>query len=312
MRFIRPRAVCRVIMNAILVTSSLIVYPFAMAQDLEPRAYSNAPVGMNFLLGGYQYSSGALLFDPSLPVTDASARVDLGFLGYVRTLDVLSKSAKAGVVLPYADLSADGFLDGEYRRRDTTGPADPSFYFTMNLYGAPALGVKEFRDFQQDTIVGFTLKVTAPMGSYDSEKLLNIGTNRWSVKPEIGVSKAIGRWTLEAAAGGFFYTDNTDFDHGKTRKQDPIYSAQAHAIYSFRNKAWASISSTYFTGGRTSVDGIERDDLQKNWRTGFTLAFPLNRHHSIKLYGNSGVSTRTGTDYDALGVVWQYRWGGGF
>jgi hypothetical protein len=309
---VRLRAVRKVIIKGALVASLLILNPVAMTQDLEPRAYSNSPVGMNFVLAGYQYSSGALLFDPSLPITDANARVDMGLFGYVRTLDVLGKSAKAGVVLPYADLSADGFLDGEYRRRDTSGPADPAFYFTMNLYGAPALSIKEFKNFRQDTIVGFTVKVTAPLGAYDSEKLLNIGTNRWSIKPEVGVSKAIGRWTLEGAAGGFFYTDNTDFDNGKTRKQDPVYAAQAHAIYSFRNQAWASVSTTYFTGGRTSIDGIESDDLQRNWRTGLTLTYPLNRHHSIKLFGNSGVSTRTGTDYDALGVAWQYRWGGGF
>ena len=306
------RAVRQVIIAACIASFLLMFISVSVAQDLEPRAYSNAPVGLNFVLAGYQYSEGALLFDPSLPVTDANARVDLGFLGYVRTLDVLGKSAKAGVVLPYANLSADGFLSGEYRKRDTTGPADPAFYFTMNLYGAPALSFKEFKDFRQDTIVGFTVKVTAPMGAYDSEKLLNIGTNRWSIKPEIGMSKAIGRWTLEGAVGGFFYTDNNDFDNGKTRTQDPVYAAQAHAIYSFRNQAWASLSTTYFTGGRTSVDGIESDDLQRNWRTGFTLTYPLNRKHSIKLFGNSGVSTRTGTDYDAQGIAWQYRWGRGF
>jgi hypothetical protein len=305
------RAFSTVIINIILAVFLLMFTPVLVAQDLEPRAYSNAPVGLNFVFAGYQYSSGALLFDPSLPITDANARVDMGFLGYVRTLGVMGKSAKAGIVLPYADLSADGYLDGEYRKRDTIGPADPAFYFTMNLYGAPALGFKEFKDFRQDTIVGITVKVTPPLGDYDSEKLLNIGTNRWSIKPEVGVSKAIGRWTLEGAAGGFFYTDNTNFDGGKTRKQDPIYAAQVHVIYSLRNQAWASLSTTYFTGGRTSVDGVESDDLQRNWRTGFTLAYPLNRNHSIKLFGNSGVSTRTGTDYDALGVAWQYRWGGG-
>ena len=283
----------------------------AHAQDLEPRAYTNTPVGMNFLLIGYQYSEGALLFDPALPITDADAKVNMGLLAYVRTMDVAGKSAKAGVLLPYADLSADGYVDGDYRTRETTGLVDPAFYFTINLFGAPTLSLEEFKDYQQDTIIGLTFKLTAPLGVYDKDKLLNIGTNRWSFKPEFGISKAIGRWTLDAAAAAIFYTDNDQFDNGKTRQQDPIYSLQGHVIYSFKNHIWAAVSATYYTGGRTTIDGTTRDDLQQNWRTGFTVAIPVNRNHSIKLFGNNGVSTRTGTDYDSLGIAWQYRWGGG-
>ena len=282
------------------------------AQDLEPRAYANAPVGMNFLLVGYQYSEGGLLFDPAVPITDANAVVNMGLLAYVRTLDIAGKSAKAGVLLPYADLYADGYVDGEFRTREDTGLVDPAFYFNMNLYGAPALSVKEFKDYQQDTIIGFTFKLTAPLGVYDNDKLLNIGTNRWSFKPEFGVSQAVGRWIFEAAAAAVFYTDNDEFDNGKTRKQDPIYSMQGHVIYSFPKNIWAAVSATYYTGGRTTIDGVTKNDLQENWRTGFTLALPINRSHSLKIFGNSGVSTRTGTDYDSLGIAWQYRWGAGF
>ena len=103
------------------------------AQTLEPRAYSNAPVGMNFLLLAYQNSKGALLFDPAIPITDANAKIDMGLLAYVRTLDVAGKSAKAGVILPYASLYADGYLSGNFRSRDTDGLADPAFYFSMNF-----------------------------------------------------------------------------------------------------------------------------------------------------------------------------------
>lgn len=285
---------------------------FSHAQDLEPRAYTNTPVGMNFLLIGYQNASGALVFDPSLPITNPDVEVDIGQFGYVRALDVAGKSAKFGVLLPYADLSGNGYVNGEFITREQTGLVDPSIFFTINLYGAPALSYKEFRDYKQDTIIGFTFKLTAPLGAYEKEKLVNLGTNRWSFEPEFGISKAINRWIFEAAVAAVFYTDNDEFDTDKTREQDPIYSAQAHVIYSFPNNIWAAIGTTYYTGGRTSIDGVIGDDLQQNWRTGFTVAFPVNRNHSIKVYGSSGVSTRTGSDFDRLGIAWQYRWGGGF
>jgi len=278
------------------------------AQSLEPRAYSNAPVGLNFIVAGYQNSRGALLFDTSLPITDANADVDLGLIGYVRTLGVAGNLAKFGVLLPYASVSASGFVDGIFRTRDTTGLADPTFYFSYNFYGAPALSLKEFRNFQPGTVSGFTVKLTAPLGEYEPDKLINISTNRWSIAPGIGISKPIGNWTLEASAAATFYTDNNNFDNGKTRQQDNIYSTQFHVTYSFPRNIWAAIGATYFTGGRTTIDGVEKNDLQQNWRAGFTLALPVNRYHSIKLYGSSGVSQRTGNSFDTLGLAWQYRW----
>jgi len=284
----------------------------AYAQTLEPRAYANAPVGMNFLLLGYQNSSGALLFDPAVPITDANVKIDMGLLAYVRTLNIAGRSAKAGAVLPYAWLSGEGYVSGDYRTRVVDGFADPEFYFSINLSGAPALSVREFKDYQQDTIIGFTFKLTAPLGQYEQDKLINLGTNRWSFKPELGVSQALGKWTLEASTAAIFYTDNDEFDTDKTRQQDPIYSAQFHVIYSFPKNIWLAVGTTYYTGGRTTIDGVLKNDLQQNWRSGFTLALPVNQKNSFKFFGSSGVSTRTGTNYDILGIAWQYRWGEDF
>jgi len=281
------------------------------AQSLEPRAYSNAPTGLNFLLAGYQFSSGALLFDPSLPVTDANADVDLALVGYLRTLDVADKLAKFGVILPYASFAAEGMVNDAFQTRDTDGLSDPSVYFSYNFFGSPALSLKEFRSFQPGTVSGFTFKLTAPLGMYQSDKLLNIGTNRWSLESGIGISQPLGNWTLEASAAVALFTDNNDFDNGKTREQAPIYSTQFHVTYSFPKNIWAAFSATYYTGGRTSIEGVESNDQLANWRGGFTLALPVNRYHSIKAYGSRGISQRTGTNFDALGLVWQYRWGAG-
>jgi len=169
----------------------------------------------------------------------------------------------------------------------------------------------EFATYEQDIIVGASLRVIAPTGQYDNTRIVNIGGNRWSFKPEIGVSKAAGPWTLELAAAATFYTDNDDFNNGKTRSQENIYTLQAHVIRSFRSGIWASLSATYFTGGRTTIDGARANDLQQNWRLGGTLAFPVDRYNSVKLHASSGVSDRTGNDFDLFGIAWQYRWGGG-
>jgi hypothetical protein len=131
------------------------------------------------------------------------------------------------------------------------------------------------------------------------------------MKPELGISKAWGPLTLEIAPSVTFYTKNDDFLNGMTREQDSLYAVQGHLVYSIGYGIWAALDSTYYMGGRTKVNGIANDDRQENWRLGGTLSVPISRHHSIKLYGSTGVSTRTGSESDAVGILLQYRWGQG-
>lgn len=283
----------------------------ASAQDIEPRAYSNAPVGVNFLIAGYALTQGGLSYDSALPATNPELTTTNAVLAYARVLDIAGMSAKFDVIAPITDLSGSVDFDGQRVQRDISGLADPKFRLSVNFFGAPALSLKEFADYKQDLIVGASLQVSAPAGQYDPSRLVNIGTNRWSFKSELGVSQALGRWTLEGTAAVTLYTDNHDFYQDRTRSQDPLYSLQAHAIYSFRSGVWGSLDGTYFAGGRTTLDGTLKNDLQQNWRVGATLAFPVDVRNSIKLYGSSGVSARTGNSFDLLGIAWQYRWGGG-
>jgi len=283
----------------------------AHAQDIEPRAYSNAPVGVNFVVAGVAYSHGGLSLDPSLPVTDARLESSAAVLAYARVLDLWGVSGKFDAIVPYASLSGTAVYAGQPVERSIHGAANPLLRISANLVGAPALTLQEFAAYRQDLIVGVSLQVGVPLSQYDPTRLLNIGTNRWSAKPEVGVSKAIGSWTIEGQAAVTFYGDNTDFFGGSTRTQDPLYALQGHVIHSFRSGIWASLDLTYFAGGRSTIDGVAKNDLQQNWRVGATLAIPVDRRNSIKLAASSGVSARTGNNFDLLAVAWQYRWGGG-
>jgi len=284
----------------------------ADAQDLEPRAYVNTPIGLNFLVAGYTHSAGDVAVDPALPLTNAKLRLDAGTVAYARSLAILGQSAKFDVVLPYASMSGDAQLAGRRVQRDVAGLGDPRFRLSVNFIGAPAITVDEYPSFRQDVIVGASAYLWAPWGRYDAGKLVNPGTNRWAWKAELGVSKAIGPWTLEAVPAVTFFADNTDFAGGRTRAQDPVYSMQLHAIHAFRNGVWVAVDGTYFTGGQTSIDGEPGRDRQSNARAGLTVALPIDRSNSIKLYASTGVTTRSGGDLDTLGIAWQHRWGSGF
>ncbi len=283
----------------------------ANAQDIEPRAYSNAPVGVNFLIAGYAYTSGGVAFGPSLPITDPQLHTSNAVVAYARTLDLWGMSGKFDATLPYTWLSGTADFRGQTVPRTVDGFANPAFRLSINFFGAPALTLKEFANWEQDLIVGASFRVVAPLGQYDDSKLVNIGTNRWSFKPEVGISRAFGPWTTEFAAAATFYTVNHEFFQGQTLSQAPLYSLQGHLIYGFRSGIWTSLDATYFVGGRTTVNGVLNSDLKQNWRLGATLALPVDRANSIKLYASSGVAARTGDSFDLVGIAWQYRWGGG-
>ena len=283
----------------------------AVAEDLEPRSYANTPVGINFLLVGYSDMDGSVTANPSIPLENGQINIKTTVLSFARSLDVWGRSGKFDIVVPEARLEGSALFAGEPRERNVTGLIDPRFRFSVNFYGAPSLSLAEFPNYQQDLIIGASLAITPPLGQYDSSRLINLGNNRWSYKPELGISKRLGAVTVELSGAATFFTDNEEFLGHRTLSQDPIYQIQGHVIYAFNNDVWVALDTTYFAGGSTSVDGAGNRDFQENTRYGGTLTLPLSRNHSLKLFASKGAHTRTGSQYDVLGIVWQYRFGGG-
>jgi len=278
------------------------------AQTLEPKLYANIPIDYNFLLLGYGHSEGAIPENSSLGLEDPNLNINSTFLAYGRTFDILGHNTKFDIILPYSNLHGTALHNGNPVTRNVQGMGDTKARVSFNIFGAPALSLQEFASYQPDTILGVSLQVTVPTGQYDSSKLVNISTHRWAVKPGIGISKTIKDFTFEFSADAEFYSSNDEFFGGIKRKQDSIYSTQVHVLYKFRRAMWFGIGANYYWGGEFFNDGIGADNALKNTRIGATFAIPINKHQSIKLYGNKGVNTRYGTDFDAIGVAWQYNW----
>jgi hypothetical protein len=284
----------------------------AHAQALEPRSYANVPVGLNFALAAYGYTEGSVAVDPSLPISNGHLHTNETALGYVHALDAWGDAAKVDVVVPYIWLAGSALEAGQPKTRDVSGIGDSVFRASLDFYGAPALSAKEFADYQQDLIVGASLQVTAPWSQYDDTRLVNLGTNRWSFKPELGMSKVLGPWTLELAPAVTFYTVNHDFFNGHTLAQDPLYSVQGHVIRNFPKGIWIALDGTYYAGGRTTINGVRQDTWQSDTRAGLTVSLPIDRNNSLKFSGSTGASSLSGGDFTTVGVAWQYRWGAGF
>ena len=299
------RYLIRAIVFLLLYTTGLL-----QAQTLEPRLYANVPVGMNFLIVGAGYSQGALESSPELELEDPNLNVRTGVLAYARSFDFFGKIAKIDIIAPSMDISGTAKQNGVELTRDVNGIGDIKTRFSLNLFGSPALGLKDFMDYKQDVIVGVSVQVTAPTGQYDETKLINVGTNTWALKPGIGISKRFGKAIVEFTADAEFYSINNEFVSGKLSR-DPVYSAQTHVIYNFQKGMWAALGVNYYWGGEAVINEIPKDNALANSRVSGLFMLPIDKYNAIKLVGSTGVSTRTGTDFNSVLLVWQYRWGAG-
>jgi len=278
------------------------------AQELEPRAFAANPIGVNFLIGAFTHTHGDVLVDPSLPITDVDATVRSFAAGYGRTFDLADHVASIALVTPYVELDASGEVLEEARTVSRSGLADLRLRFTFSLLSGSAVDAATFARNLPDTTLGASLSLVAPTGQYRSDRLVNIGSNRWALKPELGGSRRLGRWTVEGSVGAWLYSDNEAFVGGVTREQDPLGTLQVHVSYAFRPRVWLAASGTWYTGGRSTVDGERKRDLQRNTRAGLTLSWPMSPGHSLKLSWNTGTSTRIGGDFDSWSLAYQYLW----
>ena len=280
----------------------------AQAQQLEPRAYSPAPIGLNFLGLGALYTTGGVVTDLASPVQNVQARVYTAAPYYGHTFVLFGRLASVTVITPFAEANVHGDVQDVGRSIDRSGLLDPQVRFAVNLLGGPALKPREFVRHKPETTLGASIIVNAPFGQYDPAKLINLGTNRWSCKPELGLSHPAGDWTFELYAGVWLFEANDNFFGGQVKRQDPLASYQTHIVYEMRPRLWAAVDFTYYVGGETTVNGKPQNDRQGNTRAGLTLSVPIKQDQSLKLSWTRGVSTRIGYSFDTFGIAWQLLW----
>ena len=279
-----------------------------LAQQLEPRSITNVPAKMNFVVASYGYSWGNTLLDASIPIEDLNSKVHGFVAAYARSIDFFGMSSKIDVVIPYAIGDWDGYLEGTYATASRSGFGDPRFRFSFNFLGSPSLDVQKFGEYKPQTIAGFSIQVFTPLGQYFEDKLINLGANRWTFKPQFGIAKYFGKWIIEGYVSAWFYTANNEFTVTNKLKQEPLFAVKTHLIRSLPKKMWIAFDIGYGFGGKTALNDVLRDDRISTIRLGATYAVPVSKKSTLKFSYYSAIRLEKGADYDALAVSYQYRW----
>jgi len=278
---------------------------FAIPQT-EPRAYANLPVGSNYLEITYSDTDGNVSFDTDLPVQGLEASVSAWTLRYLKYYESRGQVGRYGVMLPWVRVS--GSIRGTSISGSNDGFADPILYVVRAFKGAPALDLEGFMGYQQDTIVAWALMVQMPLGQYDGDRVLNVGTNRWVFKPEVAVSKAQGPWTYELYGNVQLFTDNDDYAGSLTLEQNAIWGIEGHLVRDFKEGRSASLDLLYANGGETSIDGVDQGDGQSDWYIGTNIVIPVSVQDTLGLVYLTGLSTEGGPEFDSFTFFYARVW----
>jgi hypothetical protein len=293
-----------IVFSLVLSFSSALV-----AQEMEPRSYAVVPTGLHAMALSFTYSSGNVVTEGSSPVQDLDVSNKVFNLGYVQTFRFLNKLSRISVSMPYGFLNGSAKFQGIDTTGSRTGFYDGRIKFGVNLFGSPALKPQQFQKFQEHTVFGVSLVISVPLGQYYPTKLINLSSNRWGFKPELGLSHRDGRLFYEVYGGLWMYTQNPNYFKSYHQNENVLLSFQAHVDYTFPHGKYIALNGGYADGGETYLNGVAQNDQERNWRLGATFSSPVfNKHQSIKFMVNTGIATRAGQNYTALTLVYQYSW----
>ena len=311
------RALCRRISTIITMLQKLLLFillwtsltGISLAQDLEPRRWSHVPIDTNYLALAYANTQGDIFFDPVLRIENGTVSMHTLLTSYLRSFNLMGKTARFDVRLPIQMATWEGLLDGEPAMVEREGIGDPRLRWSVNVLGAPALKGKEYQDYRAanptNTSVGVALAVTVPLGEYMQDKLLNLGGNRYVISPQAGIVHTHGPWSYELTGSVLFFTDNNAFFNGNRREQEPLHVVQGHVVRTFARGIWGSVSAGYDWGGQSRVNGEEKDDRRSDFLYALSVGMPVSKTAAIKAsYVRASARAEVGSDSDNIVIAY--------
>ena len=279
------------------------------SQDLEPRRWTPLPLDMQVIGVGYGLASGDIDFDPVTQIEDVEFKLNVVGASYVTSFKIADKLARFDVTVPWASGKWQGLVESKPTEVKRVGLLDPTFRVSINLLGSPALKANKLIPYlkakKSNTILGVALSVKAPLGEYNSEKLINLGQNKYVIRPQVGLVHTRENWSYELTGSVFVYTDNNEFYDEKTLEQAPLYTIQGHIIRSLNAGKWISVSAGYGLGAPSKLDGKSKNDKRNTFLSALSFGMPISRTQSVKLaYIYQQSNSLIGVDSSAFAFAW--------
>jgi len=296
-----------------LILSALCFPEQVCAQFTDAHNYDTTPVGINQVELSYAYVHGNASIDSSLIIAGGKLNVYQGTISYTRYFGLAKHMTWVSAGVPIAGLS--GEVTGTSARGSVTGAGDSSYQVGALLIGGPALRISQFENYKPSTTLGASLSLTAPTGLYNARKILNLGSDRWSFKPEVALSHPFGpqqKWQMDAYANTYFYTDNTSYRGNEILRAEPLTGFEGHISYVPNDKLWISADTRYSFRGTTSVSSVDQENPQRNFVLGSEINVNINNRNSLLFEFAKALVHRNGPALVGFAAKYDYTWGRGY
>lgn len=290
--------------RAIVALAALWVSTVAQAQDDGARAYTLVPDGTQIATVQGIFLRANQSLAPGTVIPDADFEIDIAVLQFTQTFSIGGSQAAVFGALPLGEVRGSLDLPGRTIAGKSSGAGDATLGAIVGLVGSPALAAKDFVAFRPALSLGILGKLILPTGAYDSEKLINLGANRFTYQIGLPMTYSIGKSPLDPALTTFellptvtFFDANDDPFGANRVKQDPLLGIEAHLTHNIGPAVWLSADARYSYGGETATDGVDDDNVQESLALGGTANVAFNRRLSFKLtYGGIVARSDNGAD----------------
>ena len=304
----------------------------AKAQDDGSRSYWNARAGTNIF--SFQYlplnmgTSGSKAFAPGqyiYPNSDISANIFMGtwahhmtFLNKPSTFAINIAGGNIGVNFNAnvpSEVLPPGILPGTTFIQSSSGFADPSIAFVTNLIGTPPLKSNvDLFNYEPSFSMDLALLLVVPLGEYESDKLVNLGLNRWygrfalPLKYHFGVFSPGYMSSFELTPSVYLFADNDDFVDGHKLENEPLWQIESHLTHDFTSKFFASLDMLYQNGFQSKTDGTEIADNLEIGSLGFSFNYQIEDNIMIRTSYSSNVFGNKELETSFIRLQFVYSW----
>lgn len=292
--------------------------PLVALAQVPARFYWQSLAGANAVPVIFQSLSGnANPLDPA-HVVSVNGIVDANMLiaGYAKMLPVADRTLTVAFLQPMGKITGTTTSAmGSAFSQQADGFGDPMVEIGYNVIGPKALkSIPDLLRYEPGFSMNLIADLAFPLGDYDSSKALNLGQNRWYGRVGAPIVWQFGAWvpgrrtTLELLPSLWAFSDNDDY-MGKTLSTDTIFQLEAHLTRDLTETLWASLDSTLYQGGASTINGVSGDALN-NVGVGFTLGYQLNDNLSLTVGYMATINDNSPTDLrmDSFRISLTYGW----
>ncbi len=281
-----------------VMISIFLISGMALAET-DPKDLVPIPAGTDVFLVYHRSISGTDMYQDGDKVSNnADFSCQLTMARYVHAFGVWGGTLQLNIIQPFGSIDLElGELDDSNNDLGDT-VLNASYYYPF------------VNEDKNKLFLGAAIYVIPPTGGYDSEKSVNLGSNRWAYRPGIFFAWEIDRLLIEGTGTIDFYSDNTDYSvDSLTEEKDPLYVAECHFSYNFTQSFYTSLSYRWSKGGETELEGIgSMNDETDTKEMMFTAAVTITPQTQLMLQYSTDLDVENGIKQDYVGVRWAYFW----